>query len=158
MAEELRAELPSGFREEVDRFAADLAQGRGLTDRRAKGRRSQTNAAVTAAIVRELSLLLCSDDARYASVRSDGQKLSRDGVRFVAGVIVGALGLTAGAATACVALVAMACLKVGVGVFCRLNPLDVQTTQTPRVSAKTPDRSRARAVLSGAGRAPEPKP
>jgi hypothetical protein len=113
---------------------------------------------VTAAIVRELSLLLCSDDARYASVRSDGQKLSRDGVRFVAGVIVGALGLTAGAATACVALVAMACLKVGVGVFCRLNPLDVQTTQTPRVSAKTPDRSRARAVLSGAGRAPEPKP
>jgi len=135
-AEEHRQFLPEGFLEEVDALESELVQDRSILPLRAKGRgrRKNSNVRIRAAILEELSLFLCSDDARYKDLRGTGKKLTKDATKFIAGVIVGTLGITSGIATGCVAFVALACMRVGIGVFCRLNPppTENQTNKTAR--------------------------
>jgi len=123
-AERYRCFLPDGFQEEIDVLKSELAQQRSIVPLRAKGRgsRRQSNVSIRAAILQELSLFLCTDDARYADLRGNGRKLTKEVVQFMAGVIVGLLGVASGVATACVAFLALACARIGLGTFCRLNP------------------------------------
>lgn len=124
IAEQYRSLVPQGFLAEVDTLASDLVQNRPVVAMRSKGRRGVafTNARIKAAILDEISLFLCTDDARYEGLRGEGRELGKDAVHFIAGIVVGTLGLASGVATGCVAFVALACAKVGIGTFCRLNP------------------------------------
>jgi hypothetical protein len=124
LAEKHRRFLPKDFLRDVDAVAADLAADRSIELMRTKGQsaRRSSNVRIRSAILEELSLFLCTEDPRYASVRGEGKKVTKSVVQFVAGVIVGSLGLASGAATGCVAFLALACAHVGIGAFCRLNP------------------------------------
>ncbi len=124
-AEQHRHLLPEGFMEEIDALESQLVQNVPIRPTRVKGQMdasTPSNSELRAAVLKELSLFLCSDDTRYTDLRGTGRKLSKDAVHFIAGVIVGTLGIASGMATACVAFVALACLRVGVATFCRLNP------------------------------------
>lgn len=123
LAEQYRSVVPDDFFREVDSLSADLAQNRPLMKMTQKGgKRDQTSSRLKAAILEELSVLLCTDEPRYASVRNDSKKITKDAVHFMAGVIVATVGVTSGVATGGVAFIAIACARVGVGVFCKLNP------------------------------------
>lgn len=124
-AEEHRHLLPEGFVEEIDSLESQLTQNIPVLATRAKGSRrssKMTNARICAAILQELSLFLCTDEPRYQELRGTGRKLTKEVVHFIAGVIVGTLGIASGMAVACVAFVAIACLRVSLATFCRLNP------------------------------------
>jgi hypothetical protein len=125
-AEQYRQFLPEGFIQEVHSLESELVQNRPIQSIAAKGRGKAwktANISIRAAILGELALFLCGDHSRYKDLRTQGRKLTKDSVIFIAGVIAGTLGITSGAATAGVAFVALACLRVGVGTFCRLYPL-----------------------------------
>jgi hypothetical protein len=96
-----------------------ITKGRGRTWK-------TSNVGIRAAILEELRLFLCTDHSRYKNLRTQGKKLTKDAILFIAGVIGGTLSLPAGVATACVAFIALACLRVGAGTFCRLIPSPAQ--------------------------------
>ena len=129
-AEQHRPLLPEGFIQEVDALEAELVQNRSIQPMVAKGRGrawKTSNVGIRAAVLEELRLFLCTDHSRYKDLRTQGGKLTKDAVLFIAGVIGGILSLPAGVATACVAFLAMSCLRVGVGTFCRLMPAPTQS-------------------------------
>ena len=147
LAEQYRDQLPPDFQRHIDALTSDLSQERPFTRLTAKGGGcgESSNARIIAAVLDEVSLFLCADDARYAGLRNQGRKLGKDVVHFIAGIVVGTLGLTTGVATGCVAFVVLACSRIGVGAFCRLHPPPapraVRTTKAPvrtRSARRTP--------------------
>ncbi|MEO8657984.1 MAG: hypothetical protein ABI693_05915 [Bryobacteraceae bacterium] len=140
LAEQYRADVPDGFLREVDILAADLVQERVIAPVRSKGgrRHQPSNTQIKSAILGEISLLLCSDDPKYKSLRGQGNGVTKDAVHFIAGVIVATLGLASGAATGCVAFLVLACARVSVGVYCRLNPPELPGLQQP-IRSSNPD-------------------
>lgn len=124
IAEAHRRFLPKGFEEEVAALEVELDGGRSVLAMRQKGKkvRKDSSIRIRTAILEELSLFLCSDHDRYRDLKESGAELSKESVQFISGVVVGALGVTSGVATGCVAFIALATLRVGIGVFCKLNP------------------------------------
>lgn len=126
LAEQHRDEVPPDFIREMDSVEADLAAGRELTVVRSRGgsksRRKVSSSDIKSAVMQEISIFLCTNDPKYKSLRGQGNVLGKDVVHFIAGFIVASLGIASGMATGCVAFAALACTKVGIAVFCRLNP------------------------------------
>lgn len=125
VAEKYRADVPAEFLRELDSLAADLASGQEIVNVRAKGRRrvgrEPSSGDIKSVIIDELWLLLCTNDPKYKKLRGKGDVIGTDVVHFIAGVVVASLGLASGMATGCVAFAVLACTRVGVAVFCRLN-------------------------------------
>ena len=135
LAEEHRAEVPNEFLREMDSVAADLASGRELVAVRSKGRRGVrgkvSSADIRSAILEEIRLFLCTNDPKYKAMRGEGHAIGKDVVHFMAGFVVATLGIASGMATGCVAFAVLACTRVGVAVFCRLNPPPVRAKKSP---------------------------
>jgi hypothetical protein len=86
----------------------------------ARGGEGSTNQRIKAAVLGELRELLCTENVRYEDVRDHGRVITRTSLAGVSAYVAGAVGISAGAAMACVAFVALAVAKVGVGAFCRM--------------------------------------
>lgn len=129
--DDYRASLPAGFDEEVLLLESDLAEGRKLATWQPRGAENEidhvtiNNVSLRNAILRELSLFLCSDHPRYADVRGRGKELTSISVSMIAGYLAATIGLSLGVATAAVGFIALAISRVSLGVFCQLcDPLD----------------------------------
>jgi len=137
-SEEHRALLPDGFAQEVDSVESALASGRTLEAFRTKGKgiAKKSNAGIRAAILDELSLYLCTDHPRYAELRSAEKTFTKQVMLVVAGVIAATVGISTAVATACVSFLALACLRIGVATFCRLNPPPAEGKKSPGKAQK----------------------
>jgi hypothetical protein len=122
-AEEHRTSLPIGFDGTAEELTVLMQRGAPITAT-ARGAAGPLNIRIKDAVVLELRDLLCTDSVRYADVRTHGHVVSRASLASIAAYVAGALGITAGAATACVAFVALAVAKVGSGAFCRLTAVE----------------------------------
>ena len=149
LAAAYREYLPEGFEEEVAVIETELAGGRDILAIRERGSRGRKGsvARIRSAVLEELSLFLCSKDPRYKDLRKTGNTLSKDAANFIAGVVAGALSLSAGVATGCVAFLSLAALRVGIGTFCRLNP--PPSKEKKKDSKKKPDKKKDDKKKSG---------
>ena len=90
-----------------------------------RGADAPLGARLRRAAVAELHKLLCTNERRYKEVRQEGHTLSKAAVAATAGYVAGTLDVSIGLATAAVGFVALAILKVGIGVFCRVVPPEI---------------------------------
>jgi hypothetical protein len=119
LAEEHRRNLPEGFESTANELSVLLETGAPL-HAMTRGSQGSMNQQIKAAVLRELRDLLCTNDKRYEDVRAHGKVITRTSLASVSAYVAGAVGISAGAAMACVAFVALAVAKVGVGAFCRI--------------------------------------
>jgi hypothetical protein len=119
LAEEHRGDLPPGFDAMSQELEVLLANGRDIPHL-TRGDGGSLNHRIRKAVLQELRGFLCTDDPRYAQVREHGGTITRTSTAGIAAYVAGAVGISAGMATACVAFVALAVLNVGVGTFCRV--------------------------------------
>lgn len=124
IAEEHRADLPPGFDALSKELEVLLATDRGIPD---VTRGGSLNHRIRQAALQELRGFLCTKDPRYDDVREHGKTITRTSLASIAAYVAGAVGISAGMATACVAFVALAVMNVGIGTFCRL----VDSNQLP---------------------------
>lgn len=120
IAENERASLDPDFFEYRDHIEHSLA----LADypSEVRFRSLETNgfgAKLAAAALEELTLLLCTNDRRYAEVRARAGNFSNTVLPAVAGYVSATVGVSVAIAGAGVAFVALAILRVGVGSLCR---------------------------------------
>jgi hypothetical protein len=118
LAEEHRANLPPGFNAVAQELTVLLETGQPID---VSDRGGSLNLRIRQAVVRELRDFLCTDNKKYREVRAHGKVITRTSITSVAAYVAGAVGISAGAAMACVAFVALAVGNVGIGVFCRLS-------------------------------------
>jgi len=121
LAEQHRGDLPSGFDAVAHEVGLLLESGAAI-ETLTRGVKSSLNHRIRAAVLSELRDLLCTDNKRYADVRAHGNTITKTSIASASAYVAGAVGISAAAATACVAFIALAVSKVGVGVFCRLAP------------------------------------
>ena len=121
LAETYRGDIPKGFVAEVDRVEAVFSAGQGLELAREKatGAEVKSNRDICEVVLGELHALFCTKDPRYERVRQHGGEVSTGVVTAVAEVVARQVGLGIPGATACVALVVLMCIRVGIEVFCR---------------------------------------
>jgi hypothetical protein len=117
LAEEYRASLPPGFDAVAQEVTVLLETGSPIDT---VDRGDSVNQRIRQAVLRELRDFLCTDHKKYEEVRAHGRVITRMSITSVAAYVAGAVGITAGAAMACVAFVALAVGNIGTGVFCRL--------------------------------------
>ena len=120
LAEEHRRDLPAGFESAASELAVLLEAGAPLTAA-TRGGAGSLNQRIKAAVLAELRELLCTNDVRYKDVREQGKVITRTSLPGVAAYVAATVGISAAAATACVAFVALAVAKIGVGAFCRVS-------------------------------------
>jgi hypothetical protein len=77
--------------------------------------------ALVEATMKELRLLLCTNDKKYDEVRQQGSSFSKLALTAMAGYVAHACSISLGVATGGVAFLALAVFRVGVGVFCQLS-------------------------------------
>ena len=122
LAERHRGELPIGFFQSRDFIEASLSAGHWPDELRERAVIGRDEAARLAnAVLKELHVLFCTSDSRYKGIREEGDKFCSIAVPAVASSVATALGITSGVATGAVAFVALAVLKIGTAVFCRLS-------------------------------------
>jgi len=119
LAEEYRGSLPPGFDGESQELAVLLESGAPITEL-TRGKGGSINRRIRQAVVCELRDFLCTNAPRYDEVRAHGKVITRTSLASVSAYVAGAVGISAGAAMACVAFIALAVANVGVGAFCRL--------------------------------------
>lgn len=90
-----------------------------------------SNGSICQTILGELSLYLCTSDSKYDTLRSQGENATTALVAMLGGTVATKFGITSMAATACVAYVALAVVKLGVGVFCDCYPPPCEPTEPP---------------------------
>jgi CheY-like chemotaxis protein len=76
--------------------------------------------ALSAAIMEELRLLICTSDKKYSGVRSAGKKFGASALIAISSFIAGRFGLGMAVASSAVAASTLVVLKVGVESFCRV--------------------------------------
>lgn len=122
LAEEHRNELSSDFFVYYDDLERQLGQRRLPERLRTRGETSEVwYSELGPAIIDELRLFLCTNDERYASVREKGEGVGQTAIAAIAGSLAAQFGLAVGATTGAVAFIALAVMKIGVSVFCRLT-------------------------------------
>ncbi len=131
-----RNDVPPTFAVEAFDLRANIPSERILEREEPTGQ--HTNQSIRTLIVRELSIYLCTDDPKYGSLRSQGENATTALVAMLGGTVATTLGLPLATATGCVAYVALAVAKLGVGVFCDLCPPPLAPTST---STSTPSRA-----------------
>jgi hypothetical protein len=133
LAEENRAYLPPAFFEELSAIETSLVLGqdptevmRGLSEkRRAKkrGAGAEYSPELRNALLTELSILLCTDDPKYAHVRGFGRQVTAPSVKAIAAIIAGAtFGPVFGLVVGMAAFIGLAIGSIGVEAYCRLRP------------------------------------
>ena len=81
-----------------------------------------SNGSICQTILGELSLYLCTSDPKYDTLRSQGENATTALVAMLGGTVATKFAISSMTATACVAYVALAVVKLGVGVFCDRYP------------------------------------
>lgn len=122
IAEVGRARLPKGFGEYSDYIEASLFRGEWPKPLSVRGESDSVGARLADAVLKELRILLCEDDKRYADVKQGAESFWKLALPSVAGYVAAASGVSVAAATSAAAFIAIAVLRVGLGAFCRLNP------------------------------------
>ena len=134
-AEEHRGSLPAGFDAAAQELTVLLQTGAEI-DLLDRGSRAPLNQRIRRAVIIELRAFLCTTDKRYAEVRRHGTALSRTSLASMSAYVAGAVGISAGVATACVAFVALAVTNISIGTFCQLTADDRPAVESKKRRAK----------------------
>ena len=122
LAVRYRSCLPDGFLEERDAVAADLAAGRSVDSMQPRGQGSARNRAISKLVLAELSLLLCTEDPRYETLRQGAHVVEMTVASTIGEVVSEQLALDQETAVGCVVFLWQVCRRLGVDRFCRLCP------------------------------------
>jgi hypothetical protein len=132
--------LPDEFFDDLSNVELSLERGAWPEVPINRGRNGRSIPAIRAAILEELRKLLCTSDPRYRKVRGQGKGISQAAVVAIAGYIATTFGIALAFATGAVAFLSLLLLRLGVGVFCAVNPPpdNPQSIEPPRQAPQKP--------------------
>jgi hypothetical protein len=119
LSERGKGSLPDGFVEYISYAEGQLIERKSPGRWASRGVMSESGVKLAEAILFEVKILICGNDAKYREVVKSGKNFARSATAAIGGYIAAAFGIGLALATSAVALALLLVSKVGVAAFCK---------------------------------------